>query len=83
MTARCPRPAAASRRLDDCAFSLRASRALDRAHAAIDMIGVWLVRRRRRRTLGEIAALGDRVMLDLGFDPVEVRIEAAKPFWRK
>lgn len=83
MTALCPRPAAVSRRLDDYALSLRASRALDRAHAAIDTIQVWLARHRCRRTLEEIAALGDRVMLDLGFDPVEVRIEAAKPFWRK
>jgi uncharacterized protein YjiS (DUF1127 family) len=82
MTIRCLRPAA-SRRLDDYAFSLRASHTLDRAHAAIDRVGIWLARWRRRRTLGEIAALGDRVMLDLGFDPIEVRIEVAKPFWRK
>jgi len=73
----------AFRRLDDYAFSLQAGRALSRAYAALDRLGIWLARRRRRRTLGEIAALGDRLMLDLGFDPVEVRIEAAKPFWRK
>ncbi len=71
------------RRLDDYAHSQPVTDMMRRAHAAIDLAGVWLVRSRRRRTLGEIAALGDRVMLDLGFDPDELRAEAAKPFWRR
>lgn len=82
MTVHYMRHPAAFRRLDHYAFSLRATHALSRAHAAIDMVGVWLARSRRRRTLAEIAALGEHTMRDLGFDPVEMRIEAAKPFWR-
>jgi uncharacterized protein YjiS (DUF1127 family) len=71
-----------SRRLDDYAFSLRASHALRHGHAALDLLGVWLARYWRRKTLAEIAALGEHAMDDLGFDSVAVRIEAAKPFWR-
>ena len=82
MTAECLREPARFRRLDDYALSQPAMNVLRRVHAAVDLAGVWAVRRRRRRTLTEIAALGDHVMLDLGFDPDELRAEAAKPFWR-
>ncbi|MGQ0674966.1 MAG: DUF1127 domain-containing protein, partial [Rhodospirillales bacterium] len=70
------------RTLDAAAFGARLHPLLRRAHTAIDLAGLWLVRRRRRRTLAEIAALGEHVMHDLGFDPDELRAEAAKPFWR-
>jgi len=46
------------------------------------LLARWADRHRRRRSLAEIAALGERTMDDLGFDPDEVRAEAAKPFWR-
>ncbi len=82
MTARCMREPVRFRRLDDYALSQPALDALQRLHAALDLAGMWAVRRRRRRTLAGIAALGDRIMLDLGFDPDELRAEAAKPFWR-
>jgi uncharacterized protein YjiS (DUF1127 family) len=83
MTVYCLQPAAAPRRLDDYAFSLRANPMLRRAHAAIDGLDVWIARRRRRKTLAEIAAMGEHAMLDLGFDPDETRAEAVKPFWRR
>ncbi|MBL8703229.1 MAG: hypothetical protein JNM30_00215 [Rhodospirillales bacterium] len=46
------------------------------------VMSLWVRRRRRRRRLADVAALGERTMLDLGFDPDIVRAEAAKPFWR-
>ena len=39
----------------------------------------WLERRAWRR---ELAALDAEQMRDCGFNPVEVRREVAKPFWR-
>ena len=80
MTTDCLRQPAVFRRLDDDAFGVPAFR---RAHAALDVADVWLARSRRRRTLNEIAGLGEHTMLDLGFDPDELRLEAAKPFWRR
>ena len=46
------------------------------------MSSLWWGRHRRRMRLAAVAALGERTMLDLGFDPDIVRAEAAKPFWR-
>ncbi len=46
------------------------------------VVSLWVRRRHRRRHLADVAALGERTMLDLGFDPDIVRAEAAKPFWR-
>ena len=46
------------------------------------VVSLWARRRHRRRHLADVAALGERTMLDLGFDPDIVRAEAAKPFWR-
>ncbi len=45
------------------------------------VVSLWVRRRPRRRHLADVAALGERTMLDLGFDPDIVRAEAAKPFW--
>ena len=47
------------------------------------VMSLWVRRRHRRRHLADVAALGERTMLDLGFDPDLVRSEAAKPFWRE
>lgn len=82
MTVHCLGGPGRFRRLDDYAHSRQTMELMRRAHAAIDRAGVWLARSRRRRTLREIAVLGDHIMLDLGFDPDELRAEAAKPFWR-
>ena len=43
------------------------------------VLRLWLDRRAWRR---ELAALDADQMRDCGFNPVDVRIEAAKPFWR-
>jgi len=43
------------------------------------LLRLWLDRRAWRR---ELAALDADQMRDCGFNPVDVRIEAAKPFWR-
>ena len=83
MTAYCFHPPVRFRRLDHYAHSQPVTDMMRRAHAAIDLAGIWLARSHRRRTLTEIAVLGDHVMLDLGFDPDELRAEAAKPFWRE
>jgi len=45
-------------------------------------IELWLARRRHRQALADLAALSERTLLDLGFDPDELRAEAVKPFWR-
>ncbi len=80
MTTDCLHQPAVFRHLDDYSFG---SPTLRRAHAALDVVGIWLSRRRRRRTLTEIAGLGEHIMLDLGFDPDELRLEITKPFWRR
>ena len=41
---------------------------------------LWIVRASRRR---ELMALDAEQMKDCGFDPIEVRREALKPFWRE
>ena len=43
------------------------------------LLRLWLDRRAWR---SELAALDAEQMRDCGFNPVDVRIEAAKPFWR-
>jgi uncharacterized protein YjiS (DUF1127 family) len=43
------------------------------------LLRLWLDRRAWRR---ELATLDAGQMRDCGFNPVEVRLEAAKPFWR-
>ncbi len=83
MTAHCFHPPVRFRRLSDYRPGAQTAALLSRAHAAIDLAGLWLARSRRRRTLTGIAALGEHTMLDLGFDPDELRAEAAKPFWRE
>lgn len=46
------------------------------------LLRTWWQRREHRLYLAAVAALGERTMLDLGFDPDHVRAEAAKPFWK-
>ena len=43
------------------------------------LLRLWLDRRAWRK---ELAALDAEQMRDCGFNPVEVRLEATKPFWR-
>lgn len=43
----------------------------------------WLARRRHRRGLAALAALGERTLLDLGIDPDVLRAEASEPFWQR
>ena len=43
------------------------------------LLRLWLQRRAWRK---ELAALDAERMRDCGFNPVEVRLEANKPFWR-
>jgi uncharacterized protein YjiS (DUF1127 family) len=39
----------------------------------------WL---RLTTTRRELSRLDDRILRDIGFDPQEARLEAAKPFWK-
>jgi|HubBroStandDraft_6_1064221.scaffolds.fasta_scaffold468844_2 uncharacterized protein YjiS (DUF1127 family) len=43
------------------------------------LLRLWLDRRTWRK---ELTALDADQMRDCGFNPVELRLEAAKPFWR-
>jgi uncharacterized protein YjiS (DUF1127 family) len=43
------------------------------------LVRLWLDRHAWRK---ELAALDAEQMRDCGFNPVDVRIEATKPFWR-
>ena len=36
----------------------------------------------RRRTRKDLRDLSGHMLQDIGLDPVEARLEAAKPFWR-
>jgi uncharacterized protein YjiS (DUF1127 family) len=42
-------------------------------------LAVW---RRRARSRGELARLGERDLRDIGLTPAEAARECAKPFWR-
>lgn len=54
--------------------------AITRGFAAVERtLALWHFRARSRR---ELAGLEDWIMADAGLDPVEVRKEANKPFWR-
>ena len=77
------RPPGGARPGDDTALRNAAPHALRRLRAALDTLALWLARRQRRRSLREIAALGERTLLDLGLEPGAVHREAAKPFWRR
>ncbi len=83
MTDQCFHQPARFRGLGDYRPGERTAALLRRARAAIDMADLWLARSRRRRTLTEIAGWGERTILDLGFDPDELRLEASKPFWQE
>ena len=48
--------------------------------AAVPLLRRWIARRRSRIALG---ALDDRLLHDVGIDPVAAIAEARKPFWRK
>jgi uncharacterized protein YjiS (DUF1127 family) len=43
------------------------------------ILSAWVARADARRELGE---LSDRMILDIGLDPEEVKAEVGKPFWR-
>ena len=43
----------------------------------------WHARRWHRQGLADLARLGERTLLDLGYDPDRLRAEAAKPFWKE
>jgi uncharacterized protein YjiS (DUF1127 family) len=43
------------------------------------LLAVWAMRRRTRRTLGE---LDDRQLADVGLTRRQALLETAKPFWR-
>ncbi|MEQ8964423.1 MAG: DUF1127 domain-containing protein [Azospirillaceae bacterium] len=45
----------------------------------LDRLACWQGRARMRRALGE---LDDRMLRDVGLTRLDVRAEAAKPFWR-
>lgn len=49
------------------------------AGAIEDTLALWDLRARSRR---DLARLDDHLMRDVGLDPVEIRREANKPFWR-
>jgi uncharacterized protein YjiS (DUF1127 family) len=46
----------------------------------ITTVGVWLERRRSRRTL---ATLNDHMLRDIGITPVAQVRESEKPFWKE
>ena len=50
-----------------------------RFRALLRLLRLWIVRAGWRRDLADLDAMQ---MRDCGLDPVEVRCEAAKPFWR-
>lgn len=59
----------------------RAWRAVRDVISAVDRtLALWDLRARSRR---DLARLDDHLMRDMGFDPIEVRREANKPFWRR
>jgi len=67
--------AASGRRL------VHAWRAVRDVIAAVDRtLALWDLRARSRR---DLARLDDHLMRDMGFDPIEARREANKPFWRR
>jgi uncharacterized protein YjiS (DUF1127 family) len=43
----------------------------------------WLARRRRRRSLGELCALDDHLLKDIGVSRPEAMRECAKWFWQQ
>lgn len=47
---------------------------------AIGTARLWAARHGRRANLASVAALGERTIRDVGYDPDLVRAEAAKPF---
>lgn len=54
----------------------RAARGLG---ALLKTVASW---RHRSRTRHELEQLDDRLLRDIGLDPLEARFEARKPFWR-
>ena len=46
-----------------------------------ETVGLWVDRRRQRKTLRELAGLDDALLKDIGLCPEEAMREAAKPFW--
>jgi len=59
--------------------SFRACRKAAVMQRLLRLLHLWLQRRAWRK---ELSALDAGQMRDCGFNPVEVRLEAAKPFWR-
>jgi uncharacterized protein YjiS (DUF1127 family) len=47
------------------------------------VLGIWIARSRQRKALGELAALNDDLLRDIGVTREEAFREAAKPFWRR
>ncbi|QYZ70842.1 DUF1127 domain-containing protein [Neotabrizicola shimadae] len=54
--------------------------ALVRARQTV--VGRVLAALYRQRTRNRLALLDDRMLRDIGLDPVEAETEIAKPFWR-
>lgn len=46
----------------------------------VQVIGLWIERRRQRLAL---ARLDDRLLRDIGIERADANREIAKPFWRK
>jgi uncharacterized protein YjiS (DUF1127 family) len=48
-----------------------------------DLFRAWYARAKSRRELESIALYDDHALRDVGLDRHQLRLEAAKPFWRE